>query len=416
MRLTIDQLRELRKDANVRAFLLMIRRGETSASEDAYRWLFGSTTAKPLLFDDFSKHPNVKTYEKYDGQFIKNDKLDYTTAAGALQITKTTHDGLVKQYGFTDFTPETQDLMAIALIIEKGALEDVLSGRIESAIVKLRSTWVSLPGAKVGDQPSQKLASAIAAYQAAGGSLFGQAARQGLDGPTPVPPAFTTPIRSSVPAGEFIPDLTEETPMPAAAFLLNLLPSLVTAFAPMAREKIEKEVARHTDSPEVQTQVVAGIFDSLKAVTSQADPVMAVAAVKSDPELAQKAQDQIVDDINKWMPLYDRALAIEKELREANEASVEAARQFNKDDEFLIDTKVVRFKFIHLLSVAFVVFSGFFAWDKWDSLGEQFQGAVIMLMIVAGYTGVKEYWLGWSHGSATKQAMLDRTKTTQSTR
>lgn len=167
----MQRLKAIAAEPNIKAALIMIRYGESSVMPEAYQWLFGSTAAKPLLFESFADHPNVKTYERYDGQFLRNGKRDFTTAAGAYQITNTTYRALVKQYGFSDFSPDTQDLMAVALILEKKAVSDIVAGNIELAIIKLRPIWASLPGATTG-QPTMQLRSSIAAYMGAGGSIF----------------------------------------------------------------------------------------------------------------------------------------------------------------------------------------------------------------------------------------------------
>ena len=90
------------ENANVRAFLRAIRLGEGTSDEAGYYRIVGGGS-----FSDDSKHPGVKVYiQRYDV---------YSTAAGAYQIINGTWNGLVRQYGFTDFSPESQDLAAVAL-------------------------------------------------------------------------------------------------------------------------------------------------------------------------------------------------------------------------------------------------------------------------------------------------------------
>lgn len=87
-------------------------------------------------FQDFSKHPGVVGLRTKEGP---------STAAGKYQITKTTYDDYAPKLGITDFSPQSQDRIAIELIRRKGALEDVQKGDFRSAIDKLGSTWASLP-------------------------------------------------------------------------------------------------------------------------------------------------------------------------------------------------------------------------------------------------------------------------------
>ncbi len=87
-------------------------------------------------FSDFSRHPNVVGLRTAEGP---------STAAGRYQITGTTYREVAPKIGVTDFSPESQNQVAIELIRRNGALDDVLSGNYESAIKKLGSTWASLP-------------------------------------------------------------------------------------------------------------------------------------------------------------------------------------------------------------------------------------------------------------------------------
>ena len=53
--------------------------------------------------------------------------------------------------------------------------------------------------------------------------------------------------------------------------------------APLAKEKISKEIARHTDRPEVADQVSTAIIESVKKATGKDDPIAAVAAAQENP-------------------------------------------------------------------------------------------------------------------------------------
>lgn len=124
---------------NVRAFLKAIRLGEGTSDEMGYYRIVGGGT-----FSDDSKHPNVKVYiKRYDV---------HSTAAGAYQIINPTWRGLVKQYGFEDFTPDSQDEAAVALIAGRRALTDIKAGRLPTAIKKCADEWASLPGSTAGQR------------------------------------------------------------------------------------------------------------------------------------------------------------------------------------------------------------------------------------------------------------------------
>jgi len=69
-----------------------------------------------------------------------------------------------------DFSPISQDLLALQHIRECRALPDVLAGRIETAISKCRNIWASLPGAGYG-QREHRLEGLLKQYRLAGGVM-----------------------------------------------------------------------------------------------------------------------------------------------------------------------------------------------------------------------------------------------------
>ena len=101
---------------NVAAFLKAIRLGEGTSDEWGYHRIVGGQ-----MFTDDSKHPNIRV-------FIPRYRV-WSTAAGAYQIINKTWRGLLRQYDFPDFSPESQDEAAVALIAGRKALQDVKEGR-----------------------------------------------------------------------------------------------------------------------------------------------------------------------------------------------------------------------------------------------------------------------------------------------
>lgn len=142
---------------NVSAFLRMIRWGEGTYSSSGYHTLFGGE-----FFTSYDDHPRRKITKKHGDQTLTS------TAAGAYQFLERTWDGLVKQYGFHDFTPRNQDLGAVALIAGRGALQDVIDGRFETAVKKCAKEWASLPGSPYG-QPTVTMTKARSIYLQNGG-------------------------------------------------------------------------------------------------------------------------------------------------------------------------------------------------------------------------------------------------------
>ncbi|AOJ85047.1 hypothetical protein WS86_24480 [Burkholderia savannae] len=148
---------------NRQAFLDMIAQSEIGApllavTDNGYNVLVGSTAAAPLTFSDYSKHPRI-----YNPRYN-------STAAGRYQINWPTFQTLSAQMGLTDFSPATQDAMALQLAANKGALADIDAGNIQTAIARCAPVWASLAGAGYG-QHENSMPTLIAWYQNAGGAI-----------------------------------------------------------------------------------------------------------------------------------------------------------------------------------------------------------------------------------------------------
>jgi len=127
----------------VKAFLDTIAWAEIgTADASGYQTLvFGKQ------FQDFSNRPKTKQCATVNGRKI------CSTAAGRYQILYETWNDLATKLGLNDFSPDSQDTAAIALIDEKGALEDVEDGRFEEAVSKVSNIWASLPGNNYNQNP-----------------------------------------------------------------------------------------------------------------------------------------------------------------------------------------------------------------------------------------------------------------------
>lgn len=150
--------------ANVNAFLDTIATSELGAailaeSDDGYNVLVGSLPGHVLTFDSYAQHPNVL---EHLGATLAS------TAAGRYQVLHKYAVAYIAQLGLTDFGPESQDAIAIQMIGECHAHDDIEAGRIADALVKCSSRWASLPAATYG-QHVNKLSDLLAAYSQAGG-------------------------------------------------------------------------------------------------------------------------------------------------------------------------------------------------------------------------------------------------------
>ncbi|MFU7838188.1 lysozyme [Raoultella planticola] len=111
------------------------------------------------LFSNYADHPRKL--------ITLNPKLK-STAAGRYQLLSKWWDAYRKQLGLKDFSPASQDLVALQQIKERGALPLIDSGNIRQAIDRCSNIWASLPGAGYG-QFEHKAENLIAKFKAAGG-------------------------------------------------------------------------------------------------------------------------------------------------------------------------------------------------------------------------------------------------------
>lgn len=149
----------------------MLRYSEGTSTSKAtqcngYDVIVTGMDGKPEVFTDFSDHP----FAKGRPGKVFNKRGDRSTASGAYQQLYKYWPHYKALLNLPDFGVASQDKLAIRLITEQGAYDDVLSGRIESAIDKCRNIWASLPGAGYG-QSERSLSQLLNAYKMAGGEL-----------------------------------------------------------------------------------------------------------------------------------------------------------------------------------------------------------------------------------------------------
>jgi muramidase (phage lysozyme) len=121
---------------NLQAFLDMIAHSEGTVKygdRDGYNVIVGGS-----LFDSYDDHPR---------KLIRiNPKLS-STAAGRYQLLKRYYDAYKTSLGLKDFSPASQDAIAIQQIKECKALPDIEAGNFERAVTLCAHIWASLPGA-----------------------------------------------------------------------------------------------------------------------------------------------------------------------------------------------------------------------------------------------------------------------------
>ncbi|HDS1139822.1 TPA: glycoside hydrolase family 104 protein [Stenotrophomonas maltophilia] len=156
---------------NVVAFLDMLAWSEGTSTSPAtkdrgYDVIVTGADRVPEVFIDCSVHP-----------FSRGRKSKRINSKGLTSNASGRYQFMLKDYAhyrsllkLPDFGPMSQDLWAIQLIRERGALPLIQAGKIEDAIARVRNIWASLPGAGYG-QPEHKLSDLLAVYRKAGGTV-----------------------------------------------------------------------------------------------------------------------------------------------------------------------------------------------------------------------------------------------------
>lgn len=158
---------------NLQAFLAMIAVSEGTASvgDRGYNCIVGSRAGRAVLFSSYADHPRIRMQLREDDPKTLRDEALWSTAAGRYQILARYYDAYRKTLGLPDFTPASQDKIAIQMIREQKATDDIEIGRFVLAVDKCKNIWASLPGAGYSQHENtiEKLA---LAYTQNGGSLI----------------------------------------------------------------------------------------------------------------------------------------------------------------------------------------------------------------------------------------------------
>ena len=320
--MTLSDLKRLLANTNVAAFLRVIRERESSQDDSAYTVLNGGAH-----FESFAEHP-------YKGQRTPPGK-----AAGAYQFIASTWGDVEQQYAMPDFGPASQDAGAVARLIYRGALEDVLAGRFAAAVARCRHEWTSLPGASESST-SWTMDKALAVYRKWGGRTDDEVSalrREGRNQPMPAP---APGMPSNQPTEGHMGGLA------AAGLIGQLLQTVVGAFAPVARAKVEEAAGKVTDAAGAKA-LADGLMGVLTQVTGQTDPVQATAAVMAptDDGRAKLAavQEQAVARLGDFAGFLDRIAALEAQAVKQREDSRTNARAFATPESWGLRMKQVSF-------------------------------------------------------------------------
>lgn len=155
---------------NVCAFLDTIALSEIgldmlSITDDGYNVLVGSRTNALLLFPllpdgtpDYRQHP------------VNYDAALHSTAAGRYQELRGNWVAYQRMLALPDFSPVSQDRLAIQQLREAGVLAPLAVNDFATAVTKAAHLWQSFPGPTAQNTP-HSMTQLQAWYVAAGGTV-----------------------------------------------------------------------------------------------------------------------------------------------------------------------------------------------------------------------------------------------------
>lgn len=120
---------ELLANGNVAAFIKAIAAAEGGGYDFKYGALKGKRN-DPWRFSDYSTHPGP-------------GKGGKTTAAGMYQINIATWRDHAGKMGLTDFTPKTQDLIAVEILRSIGVIDKIKTGDVAGAMPRAAVKWAA---------------------------------------------------------------------------------------------------------------------------------------------------------------------------------------------------------------------------------------------------------------------------------
>jgi muramidase (phage lysozyme) len=370
---TRAELREALKHPNVRAFLHLIREGETNQDDSAYRMHFGGA-----YFSSFADHPR---------KAITVGDLT-STAAGAYQFLARTWDGLVKQYGFEDFGPQCQDEGAVALIAGRKALNCLVDGNLADALDRCSWEWASLPPPRYG-QHTLTAERAYATYEKYGGR-FVPVDAEGKETAAAVAPIAAAPAVKP----------TQEGPkMPAAPLIIAAAQMLLPFVSDLFRGHGSKTATRNADLLE---KAGPAIVEIAKTVTGVQTAEEAVAKIESDPSTATAFRRAVELDVDRLVGLIERTTEID-------DASRDKATERAAKDRVDLAPRMAEQQFWIVVGVGIVL--GALAVVDVAKDGAMSEGVMALLAAFVTWAMQKrgtivDYRFGSSAGSAAKDEII----------
>lgn len=153
-------------DPKIAAFLSLIAWSEGTSSSpltknSGYDVIVSSVDG-PEIFTDYSDHPFASGRP---AQVIRRVPLLTSTASGRYQLLLHWWNAYKPMLKLEDFSPASQDAVAIRQISERHALDMIEDGNIEGAIEACSNIWASLPGNDYGQAGGHTMDALLAQYE-----------------------------------------------------------------------------------------------------------------------------------------------------------------------------------------------------------------------------------------------------------
>jgi muramidase (phage lysozyme) len=137
-----------------------------ATKNDGYDVIVTGIDGKPEIFTSYDDHP----FAIREPKLIRSDPPLHSTAAGRYQVLYRFWRIYEAKLGLTDFSPASQDAVALRQAKECGALAHLEQNNLAQAITSAGRIWASLPGSPYG-QPTHTMEAAMALFH---GSLAEQ--------------------------------------------------------------------------------------------------------------------------------------------------------------------------------------------------------------------------------------------------
>ena len=196
---------------------------------------------------------------------------------------------------------------------------------------------------------------------------------------------------------------------PVAPLIAMLGKTLISAFAPLAAEKIQREIGRHTDRPEVAEQITDAVIGAAKAATGLEDPIEAVAEARKDPEVLAQVEASVLDKLASMAPLLQQLDNMDRQRFADEEGSRAAAHARNPSDWDMTPWLVGgAFALIGLLVLFVCVVAGYQAIYREGGIAPEVWAQVVALISTAAgvLLTIFAFRFGTTRGSGAKDLLI----------